>query len=102
MQFPVHLRSALLVSLFCAHAFAQVMVSGRVVDETGAGVAGARVEIRSAAGAVAAVKSPNAARGSVSIWRGRATTARRDYSVAIWRDRAISIWRGWSAERESY
>jgi hypothetical protein len=61
MPFQVHLRSALLVSLFCAHAFAQVMVSGRVVDETGAGVAGARVEMRSAADAVAAVASSDPA-----------------------------------------
>src|SRR5581483_4405725 len=44
----------------CASAYAQVAVSGRVVDETGAGVAGARVELR-AADAVAAVASSDQA-----------------------------------------
>src|SRR5690348_8299044 len=61
MQFHTHLGSVLAVSLFCATGFAQVTVSGRVVDETGAGVAGARVEIRSAADSVAAVASSDPA-----------------------------------------
>ena len=43
--------------VLCAAASAQVRVSGRVVDETGGAVAGARVELRDSAGAVAAVAS---------------------------------------------
>src|SRR5215831_7295041 len=46
---------------FCAGGWAQVAVSGRVIDETGAGVAGARIEIRQVEGAAAAVGSSDRA-----------------------------------------
>src|SRR5512137_2159624 len=51
------------------------MVSGRVVDDTGAGVAGARVEMRSAADAVVAVASSDLA-GNFNL-----TLAAGDYSI---------------------
>jgi Carboxypeptidase regulatory-like domain len=46
---------------FCTTAGAQVAVSGRVVDETGTAVAGARVELRAAAETVSAVASSDPA-----------------------------------------
>jgi hypothetical protein len=51
---------------WCASALAQVTVTGRVVDETGGGVAGARVEIRPADEGVPVVVSSDAA-GNFSV-----------------------------------
>jgi len=46
-----HIRAALLGSaLLCAGLEAQVSVTGRVIDDTGAGVAGARIEMRPVVG----------------------------------------------------
>ena len=42
------------VLLFPISLHAQVAIAGRVIDETGATVSGARVELRDAAGATAA------------------------------------------------
>ena len=53
--------SGLLALLLGVSASAQVLVSGRVVDDTGAGVAGARVEIGPEAGPPAAVASSDPA-----------------------------------------
>ena len=50
----------------CVGAGAQTAVSGRVVDETGAAVGGARVELRPAAGGAAAVTSSDLA-GNFSL-----------------------------------
>ncbi len=52
---------ALVVSglmLWCAALYAQVAITGRVVDENGAAVGGARVELRSEAGVVSASSDP--------------------------------------------
>jgi hypothetical protein len=46
MHFPMHFGGVLAVSLICATGVAQVTVSGRVVDETGAGVASVRMELQ--------------------------------------------------------
>ncbi len=54
-------RGFVAVLFWCGGAWAQVAVTGRVVDETGAGVAGVRVELRTAAENTAAVASSNAA-----------------------------------------
>ena len=75
MRFQTHLGNALAVSLFCATGIAQVMVSGRVVDETSAGVAGVRVEMRSGADKVAAVASSDEA-GNFNM-----TLAPGEYSI---------------------
>src|SRR4051794_32437241 len=46
---------------------AQVAITGRVVDETGAGVGGARVELKSASGTVTAASSDRAGNFHVSL-----------------------------------
>src|SRR5881394_3870365 len=43
---PILVRLALLAPLLCSIAHGQVAISGRVVDENGAAVAGSRVELR--------------------------------------------------------
>ena len=53
--------SLLALSLWCVCAHAQVAVAGRLVDEHGAGVAGARIEMRPAAGGAALVASSDEA-----------------------------------------
>ena len=53
--------------LFCAAAFAQASISGRVVDETGAGVASARVELRSGSGVYAVSSSDRAGNFKVTL-----------------------------------
>jgi len=60
---------AFLVSaLLCAGLQAQVSVTGRVIDDTGAGVAGARIEVRPAAGGgPVAVSSDLAGKFSLSL-----------------------------------
>lgn len=50
-------RFLLAISLCCAAAWAQVSIAGRVVDENGTGIAGARVELRPAAGTPMVVSS---------------------------------------------
>ena len=54
---PHSARPVLGLLLACAGLQAQISISGRVVDENGAGIAGARVELRAAEGGVAAVAS---------------------------------------------
>ncbi len=54
-------RAALILLLYGVVSLAQVAVSGRVVDETGAAVAGARVELRAAAGGGALTTSSDPA-----------------------------------------
>ncbi|MBZ5577495.1 MAG: carboxypeptidase regulatory-like domain-containing protein [Acidobacteriia bacterium] len=61
MTGSLYRRSGLLTLLVCASACAQVLVSGRVVDETGTAVAGSRVELQGSPGAVAAVASSDPA-----------------------------------------
>lgn len=53
--------SLLALSLWCVSARGQVGIAGRVVDEHSAGVAGARIEIRPAAGGAALVASSDEA-----------------------------------------
>ena len=47
--------------MWCAALHAQVAISGRVVDENGAGIAGARVELRAAEGGLTAAASSDLA-----------------------------------------
>jgi Carboxypeptidase regulatory-like domain len=53
--------------LFCAAAFAQALISGHVVDETGAGVASARVELRSGGGVYAVSSSDRAGNFKITL-----------------------------------
>jgi len=64
-----HIRAAFLAAaLSCAGLQAQVSVAGRVIDETGAAIAGARIELRPAAGAApAAVSSDLAGKFSINL-----------------------------------
>lgn len=64
------------VAVLCIQAQAPVAVTGRVVDETGGGVAGVRIEIRSKAGGAPAVTSSDAA-GNFSVNLG----APGDYEI---------------------
>ncbi len=59
-------RAALLLTLCGVASMAQVAVSGRVVDETGAAVAGARVELRELEGGLVLAASSDLA-GSFSV-----------------------------------
>jgi hypothetical protein len=61
MRFRPIALSLLVLGLSCVSVRAQVAVTGRVVDEHGAGVAGVRVEIRPDDNAVAAVASSDLA-----------------------------------------
>jgi hypothetical protein len=54
-------RPFLGVLVWCAALHAQVAISGRVVDENGAGIAGARVELRAAEGGFTAAASSDLA-----------------------------------------
>ena len=58
---PHSARPVLGLLLACAGLQAQVSILGRVVDENGAGIAGARVELRAAAGGAAVVASSDLA-----------------------------------------
>src|ERR1035437_8228272 len=58
---PHSARPVLGLLLACAGLQAQVSISGRVVDENGAGIAGARVELRAAAGGATVVASSDPA-----------------------------------------
>src|SRR5579871_1022123 len=76
MRLQTYLGSLAMVSLLCVAGAAQVSLSGRVVDETGSGVAGARVELRSVKDEVAAVASSDQA-GNFSL----TLAAAGDYSI---------------------
>src|SRR6478672_6302133 len=52
------MRALGIAMLFCCAISAQVAITGRVVDENGTGVAGARVEFRADAGVVVASSDP--------------------------------------------
>ena len=58
---PHSARPVLGLLLACAGLQAQVSISGRVVDENGAGIAGARVELRAAEGGAPVVASSDPA-----------------------------------------
>jgi hypothetical protein len=64
---PLPVRVLLLLALACAALRAQVSISGRVIDETGAPVAGARVEIRDGGGSFAATSSDVAGNFNLSL-----------------------------------
>ena len=66
MKWGIQIGFGLSAACLCATAFAQVTVSGRVVDETGAAVAGARVELRVGPDSVSAVASSDPA-GNFSL-----------------------------------
>jgi carboxypeptidase family protein len=53
--------------LFCAEASAQAFISGRVVDETGAGIASARVELRAGSGISAVSSSDRAGNFKIAL-----------------------------------
>ena len=57
--------------LFCAVASAQASISGRVVDETGAGIASARVELRAGSGISAVSSSDRAGNFKIALAGGR-------------------------------
>src|SRR5271157_431267 len=61
MAWPSTITAILALVLSCAALRAQVAISGRVVDETGAGVSGARIEILGADGAAPLVASSDLA-----------------------------------------
>src|SRR3954452_24527279 len=60
-------RLIIVLSLSCAAAWAQVSIAGRVVDENGAGISGARVELRAAAGTAVIVSSDPAGNFRASL-----------------------------------
>src|SRR5689334_16325030 len=71
MSWGSHVRIAVGGVLFCAAVAAQVTIAGRVVDETGAVIAGAGVEVRPATGGPPVVASSDqAGRFSVNLAAG--------------------------------
>ena len=68
-------RSLIAACLWCAALHAQVAISGRVVDENGAPVDGARVELRAAEGGLTAASSDQAGNFKASL------PAAGDYAV---------------------
>jgi len=68
MRLGRHSALASAAALFCAGLHAQVAITGRVLDETGAAISGARVELRSVAGGIpVAVSSDPAGRFNLTI-----------------------------------
>ncbi len=64
--------------LLCALAWAQTFVSGRVVDETGAGIQNARVELRSANGVTTAATSDRAGNFKIALAQAGQYTIRAE------------------------
>lgn len=58
---PHHRIVGLAILMFCPVLSAQVVITGRIIDDTGAGIDGTRVEVRTASGGPAAVTSSDRA-----------------------------------------